>query len=126
MPLMPYRILHVDDDAVFRDFVQAVFAHDKEYQVVSRASAEDGLACVETTPPDIVIADIMMPEKGGLEFIHELRRIPATEKTPVLILSARSSDLQKYALLEERAAMILTKPIEPDTLRSRVKSFLNK
>lgn len=121
---MTFRILHVDDDAVSRDFVQAVFAHDEKYQVVSRINAKDALASIEGAPPDLVITDIMMPAKGGLEFVHELRQMPAFEQIPVFLLSARSRDLEKYASLGENAAVVLSKPIEPDVLRMKVKAQL--
>ena len=121
---MTFRILHVDDDAVFLEFVQAVFAHEEQYQVTSRKHVRDALASIEDVAPDLVIADIMMPDKGGLEFVHELRQMPALEQIPVFLLSARSRDLEKYASLGENAAVILSKPIEPDVLRLKVKAQL--
>ncbi|MEQ8294183.1 MAG: response regulator [Roseovarius sp.] len=123
---MTFRILHVDDDSVFRDFVQAVFAHEEKYQVVSRKHVRDALASIEDVAPNLVITDIMMPDKGGLEFVHELRQMAAFEQIPVFLLSARSRDLEKYASLGENAAVILSKPIEPDVLRSKVKSQLEQ
>lgn len=123
---MTFRILHVDDDALFREFVQAVFADEQGYEVVSRQSADDALATVEVLQPDVIIVDIVMPTIGGLSLVHELRQIPATERTPVVLLSARSRYLEKYDSFREMASVILAKPIQPEVLRSEVKAILAK
>lgn len=123
---MSFRILHVDDDAIFREFVQVIFAEVEGYEVVSRQSAGDALDSVEHLRPDIIIVDIMMPAMGGLEFVHKLRQIPAITQTPVILLSARSRHLEQYTSLREVASVILTKPILPDVLRSEVIAILAK
>jgi len=123
---MAFRILHVDDDAIFRDFVQVIFADVEGYEVVSRQSAGDALDTVEYLRPDVITLDIMMPTMGGLELIHELRQLPAIAQTPVILLSARSRHLEQYASLREMASVILTKPILPDVLRSEVTAILTK
>ncbi len=123
---MTFRILHVDDDAVFRELVQVIFADVKGCEVVSRQSADDALASVEDLRPDVIIVDIMMPTTGGLELVHELRQIPAIEQTPVILLSAKSRHLEQYPSFREMASVILTKPILPDVLRSEVNAILAK
>lgn len=123
---MTFRILHVDDDALFREFVHVVFADEEGYEVVSRQSADDALASVENLQPDLIIVDIVMPTIGGLSLVHELRQIPVTERTPVVLLSARSRYLEKYDSFREMASVILSKPIQPEVLRSEVKAILAK
>lgn len=123
---MTYRILHVDDDALFCEFVQAVFSYEEGYEVVSRLSADDAFATVEDLQPDVIIVDIMMPNTGGLTLVNELRQIPATAQIPVILLSARSSYLEQYDSFREMALVILAKPIQPAVLRSEVKAILAK
>ncbi len=123
---MTFCILHVDDDALFREFVQAVFTNEDGYKVVSRQSADDAVASVEDLQPDVIIVDIMMPTMGGLTLVHELRQIPATAQTPVILLSARSHHLEQYDSFKEMASVILAKPIQPEVLRSEVKAIRAK
>ncbi|MDR9485936.1 MAG: response regulator [Sediminimonas sp.] len=123
---MTFRILHVDDDVLFCEFVQAIFTEEEGYEVVSRQSADDALASVEDLQPDVIIVDIMMPTTGGLVLVQELRQIPATAQTPVILLSARSGHLEQYDSFREIASVRLTKPIQPDVLRSEVKAIRAK
>ena len=123
---MTFRILHVDDDAVFLEFVQEVFAYEEQFEVVSRKHAKDALASVEDVQPDLVIVDILMPDMGGMELAQALRQMPATEQTPVFLVSAKARDLEKFSSLGDIASVILSKPIEPDVLRLKVKAQLEK
>lgn len=123
---MTFRILHVDDDAVFLEFVQEVFAYEEEFEVVSRKHAKDALASVEDVQPDLVIVDILMPDMGGMELAQALRKMPATEQTPVFLVSAKARDLEKFSSLGDTASVVLSKPIEPDVLRLKVKAQLEK
>ena len=123
---MTFRILHVDDDAVFLEFVQEVFAYEEQFEVVSRKHAKDALASVEDVQPDLVIVDILMPDMGGMELAQALRQMPATEQTPVFLVSAKARDLEKFSSLGDIASVILSKPIQPDVLRLKVKAQLEK
>lgn len=123
---MTNRILHVDDDAVFREFVQVIFADVEGYEVVSRQRADDALASVEDLQPDVIITDIMMPTMGGLQLVNKLRQIPAVAQTPVILLSARSQHLDQYPTFRDMASVILSKPILPEALRSAVIAIVAK
>lgn len=110
------RILHVDDDPLILDLVQATFRNDKAWSVTSLNNAEDALAFIHNLKPDLIIVDIAMSNMGGFEFILELRKIPETELTPIIILSGRARSLGRHNPFQEMAVVVLEKPLDPDRL----------
>jgi two-component system OmpR family response regulator len=121
---MTDRILHVDDDPIFLDLVQAIFRNNKQVIVTSRDNAENALASIQSLKPDLIISDIAMPNMGGLTFIHELRAVPQTAQTPIILLSGRAQNLEAYSTFREMDLIIMEKPVDPDRLRSKVEALL--
>ncbi len=121
---MTDQILHIDDDPIFLDLVQTIFRNDKQLAVTSCTDAMDALASVQSLKPDIIITDIAMPNMGGLELTHELRKIQQTAKTPIILLSARARNLQAYSVFRDMAPIVMEKPVDPYRLRSEVMALL--
>ena len=116
------HILVVDDDDRIRDLVKQ-YLNENNYLVTTAFSAEDAKKKVETIKFDLIVLDIMMPGKSGLEFTVENK-----DKlyTPIILLTAKGEAEERIHGLEVGADDYLGKPFEPKELILRIKNILNK
>jgi two-component system invasion response regulator UvrY len=117
------RILIADDHPIFRAGLKEALLKDRAVELVGEA--EDGHKAIVLARKqrwDVVILDITMPGKGGLEVLQELRR--ERPKLPVLVLSAHPEDQLALRLLKAGAAGYLTKDEAPEVLLSAVRKVL--
>ncbi|WP_447599397.1 response regulator [Nitrospira sp. Nam80] len=118
------RILVVDDHAVVRHGVKQILVEHFTCSIIGEAqSAEDMFRQIQAGPWDMVILDIGMPGKGGLEALKELKRMQP--KLPVLILSAYPEDQLALRLLRAGAAGYLSKDTAPRDLVHAMKKVLD-
>ncbi|MBH1940342.1 response regulator transcription factor [Mobilitalea sibirica] len=115
-------ILVIDDDKEIADLVE-IHLVSEGYQVWKANSAKDGQQLLENEDIKLVILDIMMPGTDGLTFCKEIRE---TSTIPIIMLSARSTDLDKIIGLGTGADDYVTKPFNPLELTARVKSQLRR
>jgi len=117
------KVLVVDDEESLVTIIQYAL-EEAGYEV---ATAPDAMVAEELLdglePPDLIILDIMLPEKSGLEFCREVR---AKSDIPVIILSAKSEELDRVLGLELGADDYVTKPFSPRELVSRVRANLRR
>lgn len=116
------NILVVDDEKEIAELVELYLVSDG-YKVYKAYSAEEGLEILKKTPIDMALLDIMMPGMDGLEMC---RRIREYNNIPIIILSAKSTDLDKIMGLSTGADDYVTKPFNPLELTARVKSQLRR
>ena len=116
------KILVVDDDQEIADLIEIYLVSDG-YKVLKADNAEAGLALLEKEEVHLVLLDIMMPGMDGLEMC---KRIRETNNIPIIMLSARSTDLDKILGLGTGADDYVTKPFNPLELTARVKSQLRR
>ena len=116
------HILMVDDDDGIRNLVKQ-YLNENNYLVTTAISAEDAKKKVETIKFDLIVLDIMMPGKSGLEFTMENK-----DKlyTPIILLTAKGEAEERIHGLEIGADDYLAKPFEPKELTLRIKNILNK
>jgi two-component system alkaline phosphatase synthesis response regulator PhoP len=93
---------------------------------VTAADGPAALDAIETHAPALVVLDLMLPELDGRAVIRAVRRDEESGRTPILILSARSSTIDRIAGLEDGADDYLPKPFSPAELVLRVKSILRR
>lgn len=117
------RILIAEDEVDLAEALKMMLEIQK-YSVEVVYDGADALFYAESTTYDLIILDVMMPKKSGLEVIHELRA--QGNSTPVLMLTAKSQLEDKVTGLEEGADDYLTKPFEAPELLARVKSLLRR
>ncbi|HQP11921.1 MAG TPA: response regulator, partial [Candidatus Omnitrophota bacterium] len=86
---MKQKILLVDDAREILDLMQAML-EGQGYEVIVATNGVEGLAKAKKDRPQLIIADVLMPEMDGYLFFKELRKDPATERIPVLIITARA------------------------------------
>ncbi len=116
------HILIVDDDEGIRSLVKK-YLNENKYLINTASSAEDAFEKIKIIKFDLIILDIMMPGKNGLEFIKENKK---TLDTPVILLTAKGQAQERVEGLEIGADDYLPKPFEPKELLLRIKNILNK
>ncbi len=120
---MVKRILVIDDEPQMllglRDNLEL-----EGYEVLTAADGEQGLALALGQRPDLVILDLMLPRKSGLDVCRELRALD--HSTPVVMLTARSQDTDKILGLELGADDYLTKPFSIAELLARIRAVLRR
>jgi DNA-binding response OmpR family regulator len=118
-------ILVVDDDAKIVRLVRTYLERDG-FMVVTAADGPAALDAIERHRPALVVLDLMLPELDGRAVIRAVRRDEEAGRTPILVLSARSSTIDRIAGLEDGADDYLPKPFSPAELVLRVKSILRR
>ena len=115
-------VLVIDDEAQIRKVVRSNFA-DAETRVLEAATGERGIAIAAAELPSLIILDLGLPDIPGIEVCKEIRK---WSDTPILVLSARHSDLEKAELLNAGADDYVTKPFSTIELRARIKALLRR
>ena len=118
-------ILVVDDDAKIVRLVRTYLERDG-FAVVSAADGPAALAAIEEHQPALVVLDLMLPELDGRAVIRAVRRDEEAGTTPILVLSARGTTIDRIAGLEDGADDYLPKPFSPAELVVRVKAILRR
>jgi len=115
-------ILLADDNADMRDYVRKLL--DKDYEVETASNGKEALAKAMENPPDIVLADVMMPELDGFELLQALRANAKTKNVPVVLLSARAGEEARSEGMDAGADDYLVKPFSARELRARIGAHL--
>ena len=125
-PVRPdHPILVVDDDAKIVRLVRT-YLEREGFAVVSAADGPAALAAIEEHRPALVVLDLMLPELDGRAVIRAVRRDEEAAATPILVLSARGTTLDRIAGIEDGADDYLPKPFSPAELVVRVKAILRR
>ena len=117
-----YNILVVDDD---KEIVKAIeiYLGKENYKIIKAYDGEQALEKIKENEIQLVILDIMMPKKDGIETLEEIRK---DKNIPVIMLSAKSEDVDKINGLNLGADDYVTKPFSPIELIARVKALLRR
>ena len=116
------HILVVDDDDGIRSLVKQ-YLNENNFLVTTANNAEDAAEKISIIKFDLIVLDIMMPGKNGLEFTKENK---TKIDTPIILLTAKGETNERVQGLEIGADDYLTKPFEPKELTLRIKNILNK
>ena len=116
------HILVVDDDDGIRSLVKK-YLNENNFLITTAENAENAKKKIELIKFDLIILDIMMPGKSGLEFIQENKK---KLETPIILLTAKGEPSERIEGLEIGADDYLPKPFEPKELILRIKNILNK
>lgn len=109
------RILAVDDDPDIVELLK-INLEAAGYAVEVAFNGEDAVDVATQTLPDLIVLDVMMPKKDGLEALAELRALPDTREIPVVMLTAKASDTDVWTGWQAGADYYLTKPFDVDEL----------
>ena len=117
------KILVVDDDKEIVQLLE-IYVRNEGYEPVAAYNGKDALTKLNTTPDiGLVILDLMMPEMDGMEVIKRIRK---DSSIPILVLSAKTADMDKIQGLITGADDYVTKPFNPLEVMARVRSLLRR
>ncbi len=117
------RVLVVDDYAANLELLERLLTREG-LTVLKAADGEEALPIVQTESPDIVITDVMMPRRNGLDLCRAIKADAATRLTPVVLLTSLSGASERIAGIEAGADDFITKPFDAHELSARVRSLL--
>ena len=115
-------ILVADDEEHIRELA-TLYLEKEGYRVIAAGDGEATLELARSKQPDLIVLDIMMPKRDGLEVCRTLRK---ESDVPILILTARTDDIDRIVGLELGADDYLGKPFNPRELAARVKAILRR
>src|SRR5918999_6422210 len=113
-------VLICEDEPSLRELIKVSL--DGPYQFAEAADGEEALEAARALKPDVVILDVMMPRRSGLEVLAELRRDEELAATRVIVLTAQPATRDEA--LREGADLVMVKPFEPEQIASAVEEVL--
>jgi len=119
---MPTTAVVIEDDAAIRRVVRTALLGEVE-RVLEGGTAKDGLDLVAASRPVVVILDLGLPDRNGMELCREIRE---WSDVPIVVLSAHHSEAEKVALLDAGADDYVTKPFSTAELVARVRAVLRR
>jgi DNA-binding response OmpR family regulator len=115
----------VEDEKEIRDLLRYNLER-AGFRVAVAADGDEGLNQLFTSRPDLLMLDLMLPGRNGLEILREVRGEPATRDLPVIVLTARSAEMDKLLGFEHGADDYLTKPFSTREMVARVQALLRR
>lgn len=119
------KVLIVDDEADIRRIGELSLQSVAGWDVLLAESGAQGLESAKAQNPDLILMDMMMPEMDGLTTLHELRRDPDLERTPVVFMTAKVQRDEISRYLEAGALGVVQKPFDPMTLPDEIRKMLD-
>jgi DNA-binding response OmpR family regulator len=116
------QILLIEDDPHVREGLEIALRH-LGHEVLARGDGEAGIAAIWAHEPDVVVLDVMLPGADGFEVC---RRVRAFSAVPIVMLTARTDDMDVVAGLEAGADDYLAKPVQPRVLEAKLKAVLRR
>lgn len=115
----------VEDDQNIRE-IESFALKNSGYQVCDFSNAKDFYRAVKEIKPDAVLLDIMLPDEDGMEILQKIRKNPETKRLPVIMVTAKSTELDRVKGLDMGADDYIVKPFGVMELISRVKALLRR
>jgi CheY-like chemotaxis protein len=120
---VPQTLLLADDSLTIQRVIELTFA-DEDIHVVAVGDGDQAIAKIDSDPPDIVLVDAGMPGRNGYEVAQHIKRAPALEHIPVLLLTGAFEPIDHQKASEAGCDGVLAKPFEPQQVIARVKELL--
>jgi len=118
----PPLVLVVEDHAEMNRFIGVVLSG--EYRVAAAFDGREGLEQAHALRPDLIVSDVMMPQLTGDDMLRAIRSDPSLDHVPILMLTAKTDDALRIALLRAGAQDYLLKPFSPEELRARARNLI--
>src|SRR6476661_2706294 len=123
MMAMPHKLLLADDSVTIQRVIELTFA-DENVQVVAVGNGQEAIDRIQRDRPDIVLADVGMPEKNGYEVAAFIKGNPELAHIPVVLLTGAFEPVDEARARSVGCDGVLVKPFEPQIVLSRVKDLL--
>lgn len=114
------HIVVIEDEKNICSLITAALTAQK-YKVSTAATAAAGLSLITSTCPDLILLDLGLPDRDGMEIIHDIR---TWASIPIIVISARTQEKEKVAALDTGADDYITKPFGPSELMARIRTAL--
>ena len=118
----PLEILVIEDDPLIRRFLRATLAAE-QFRYHEAATATEGIAQAQSRQPDLIVLDLGLPDRDGLDVIRALRQ---SSQTPIIVLSARGQEKDKIEALDLGADDFIGKPFGVGELLARLRAALRR
>ncbi len=115
-------ILIVEDNIAMNTFIKE--ALEDEFTVITAFNGKEGLRLAEKHLPDCILTDIMMPLMSGDQLVREVRKNPAMDKIPIILLTAKADDDVKVQLLRNGAQDYINKPFNVEDVKARISNMI--
>ena len=115
----------VEDDQNIRE-IESFALKNSGYQIQDFSSAKEFYHAVKERKPDLVILDIMLPDEDGMEILQKLRKNSETKRMPIMMVTAKTTEIDRVKGLDSGADDYMTKPFGVMELISRVKALLRR
>lgn len=115
----------VEDDTNIRE-IETIALRNSGYTVAAFETAKDFYRKVEERMPDLVLLDVMLPDESGYEIVKKIRKTPTTRKLPVIMVTAKTQEIDMIKGLDDGADDYIKKPFSVMELISRVKALLRR
>ncbi|RYD55215.1 MAG: response regulator transcription factor [Sphingobacteriales bacterium] len=125
MEALPSKILIVDDEPDIVEFI-SYSLKSKGYAIATAGDGVEAIRKAKDFRPDLILLDVMMPNKDGIQTIKELRQIPDFEQTAIIFLTALSDEKSEIEGLKTGADDYIAKPIKPELLATRISAALRR
>ena len=122
---MPHTLLLADDSATIQRVIELTFAGE-DIQVVAVSDGDQAIARIESSPPDIVLADVGMPGKSGYEVADYVKHTPRLAHIPVVLLTGAFEPVDQVKAAAVGCDGVLAKPFEPQLVIGRVRELLGR
>ncbi|MGD0289084.1 MAG: response regulator [Candidatus Binataceae bacterium] len=119
------KILVVEDEADIRELLRYNLAQEG-FAVEEASDGAEALDRIERRAPDLLVLDLMLPQMSGLELCRRMRSNPETAKLPILVVTAKSAEVDRILGLEMGADDYVVKPFSPREVVARVKALLRR
>ena len=116
------KILLIDDEPDIRRIAEVALSFVGGWKVVTAASGAEGLMRARAEAPDAILLDVMMPDMHGPDTFARLRDDPQTAQIPVIFMTAKPNEAEKYVALGARG--VIRKPFDPMTLPAEISRIL--
>jgi twitching motility two-component system response regulator PilH len=120
---MAARILIADDSETDMQFIKNALQETKHSLMYAR-DGEEAEALARKEKPDLIILDVIMPKKNGFQVCRDLKKDESMNKIPIILLTSKSQESDKFWGIKQGADEYITKPFEPIDLQLAVKKHL--
>ncbi len=125
MEALPGKILIVDDEPDIVEFI-SYNLKNKGYAIATARDGNEAIRKAKEFRPDLILLDVMMPNKDGIKTIKELRQLPDFENTAIIFLTALSDEKSEIEGLKTGADDYISKPVKPELLATRISAALRR
>lgn len=120
---MGKRVLLIEDEPNIIEAISFILSRDG-WTVHTHENGDSAVAKVRTTPPDLIILDVMLPGRSGFDILRDLRDDPVTKNLPVMMLTARGQAKDRDLAMRLGANRFMTKPFSNAEVRDHVRELM--